>query len=340
MPDREGGALTGEVLVTGASGFLGRALIPVLLAQGRSVVALCRNPESLTDLRHPSLRIVAGDLHRPSSFAGLPPPGGSVFHLAAVRNHPKSSIREMAEINVGATLALARQAGERGIAKFVHVATALIYGPSEDGGTRSEADGHDRAGSDYVLSKAVAVERLRALAREGFPAVIVCPSIVFGPDHPSHPNRVTSEIRRLLRGGPRIFLAGGRQVRNLVHVEGVVRGLLAAEERGAVGEEYLLGGEEVSPRDLAERVMAIAGIRGGPAFSIPAGPALGIAGLIDRLRGHDSQGGYATAVRNLLREWRFSSGKAARELGYRPLPLAEGLARTIDGLRSREGERQ
>ena len=302
------------------------------------MVALCRSPESLADLRHPALRIAAGDLRRPSSFAGLPPPGGSVFHLAAVRNHPRSSIREMAEINTGATLALARQAGERRVARFVHVATALIYGPSEKGEVRSEADGHDPAGSAYALSKATAAERLRVLAREGFPAVVVCPSVVFGPDHPSHPNRVTSEIRRLLRGGPRIFLAGGRQVRNLVHVENVVRGLLAAEERGAVGEEYLLGGEEISPRDFAARALAIAGARGGPAISVPAGAALGIAGLIDRLFGNDPRGGYATAVRNLLREWRFSSGKAARELGYQPRPLAEGLARTIDELRSRERE--
>ena len=300
-------------------------------------MALCRNPESLADLRHPALRAVAGDLGRPSSFAGLPPPGGSVFHLAAVRNQPGSSIQEMAEINVGATLALARHSGDQGVARFVHVATALIYGPSEKGEVRSEADGHDRAGSAYARSKAAAVEQLLALAREGLPAVVACPSIVFGPDHPSHPNRVTSEIRRLLRGGPRIFLAGGRQARNLVHVEDVVRGLLAAEERGAVGEEYLLGGEEISPRELAERVLAIAGRRGGPVVPVPSGAALGIALLIDRLRGYDPQGGYATAVRNLSREWRFSSGRATRELGYQPLPLAEGVARTLDWLRLREG---
>jgi dihydroflavonol-4-reductase len=303
------------------------------------VTALCRDPESLADLRHPALRIAAGDLRRPSSFAGLPPPDGSVFHLAAVRNHPRAPFHEMAEINGGATVALAREAGEQGVARFVHLATALIYGPSEQGEIRSERDGFDRAVTAYALSKAVAAERIRGLAREeGLPAVVVCPAIVFGPDHPSHPNRVTSEIWRLLRGGPRIFLAGGRQVRNLVYVEDVVRGLLAAEERGTVGEEYLLGGEEVSPRELAERVLEIAGARGGPAFSVPAGPALGIARLVDRLRGQDHRGGYATAVRNLLREWRFSSEKARRDLGYQPLPLTAGLARTIDWLRSRERE--
>jgi dihydroflavonol-4-reductase len=304
--------------------------VAALLAQGRPVVALCRNLESLADLRHPALRTAAGDLRDPAAWGPLLAPGGSVFHLAGVRNSPRSRVLEMREVNVEATLALARRAGEQGTARFLHVATALIYGPAEDGRARTEEDDLDRS-SSYVGSKAEAVDGIRALVREGLPAVTVCPSIVFGPDHPPRPNRVTSEIRRLLRGGPRIWLAGGRQVRNLVFVDDVVGGLLAAEERGVVGEEYLLGGEEVSPRELSRRV------GGGIALSLPAGAALGIAGIVDRLRRNDAGAGYATAVRNLLREWRFDSGKARRELGYRPMPLMEGLARTVDWLQSMEG---
>ena len=325
-----GGALKGTALVTGASGFLGRPLVAALLAQGRPVVALCRNPESLADLRHPALRVAAGDLRDPAAWAPLLPPDGSVFHLASVRNQPRSRVREMEEVNVAATLALARAAGERGVAKFVHVATALIYGPAEGERARSEEDDLDFS-SSYVRSKAEAVLGLRALVHEGLPAVTVCPSIVFGPDHPSRPNRVTSEIRRLLRGGPRIWLAGGRQRRDLVFVDDVIGGLLAAEERGAVGEEYILGGEAVSPWELGRRV------GGGIALPLPAGAALGIAGIVDRLRRNDPGAGYATAVRNLLREWRFDSGKARRKLGYQPMPLMEGLARTIDWLQSMEG---
>jgi dihydroflavonol-4-reductase len=304
-------------------------------------VALCRNPEGLAS--DPNLRIATGDLRDPAAWAPLLPAGGTVFHLAGVRNHPRARVRDMEEVNVAATLALAGQAGEWGVARFIHVATALIYGPSEGGRARTEEDDLDRS-SSYVRSKAEAVEGIRALARRGLPAVTVCPSIVFGPDHPSHPNRVTSEIRRLLRGGPRIWLAGGQQPRNLVYVEDVVHGLLAAEERGVVGEEYLLGGEEISPRELAERVLALAPPRGGMALSrmalhLPAGAALGIAGIVDRLCGHDPGGGYATAVRMLLRDWRFSSGKARRDLGYQPLPLMEGLSRTIEWIHGRGDDR-
>jgi dihydroflavonol-4-reductase len=264
-------------VVTGASGFLGRHLVAALLAQGRSVVAFCRQPEGLAglgaDLRHPDLRIAAGDLREPASYTPLLTPGASVFHLAGLRHHPHVRVRELEEVNGGATLTLARRAGERGVARFVHVATALLYGPAREGQARTEEDALDPAASAYVRSKVEAVRGLRELAREGLPAVTVCPTIVFGPDHPSHPNRVTAEIRRLATGGPRVWLAGGRQPRNLVFVEDVVRGMLAAEERGAMGEEYLLGGEEVSPRELARRVLALAGRRRGMALSLPAGPA-------------------------------------------------------------------
>jgi dihydroflavonol-4-reductase len=340
-------------VVTGASGFLGRHLVAALLAQGRSVVACCRQPEMLAgfwagsgtglgdgpgaDLRHPGLRVAAGDLREPASYTPFLTPGASVFHLAGLRHHPHVRVRELEEVNVEATLTLARRAGERGVARFVHVATALLYGPAREGQARTEKDALDPAASAYVRSKVEAVRGLRELAREGLPAVTVCPTIVFGPDHPSHPNRVTAEIRRLLRGGPRVWLAGGRQPRNLVFVEDVVRGLLAAEERGAVGEEYLLGGEEVSPRELARRVLVLAGRRRGMALSLPAGAAQAAAWIVDRLCGQEAGAGYATAVETLLREWRFSSSKARRDLGYQPLSLTEGLVRTLKDLQLLKG---
>jgi dihydroflavonol-4-reductase len=309
------------------------------------VTALCRTPDSLSG--HPALRIVAGDLREPAVWAPRLAEADSVFHLASVRNFPGARAREMTAVNVEATLDLARRAGEAGVARFVHVATALIYGPSQNGEARSERDGFDPEPSLYARSKMEAVRGLRALVREGLPAVVVCPSIVFGPDHLVHPNRVTSEIRRLLNGGPRVWIGGGRQVRNLVFVDDVVDGLLAAEERGAVGEEYLLGGEEVSPRQLADRVLALASARGAAhdeviavksslAISVPGGAAVAAAGIVDRLRGSEAGGGYATTVRNLLREWRFSSARAERDLGYRPRPLEAGLSLTIDDLLSKE----
>jgi dihydroflavonol-4-reductase len=323
-------------LVTGASGFLGRHLVRALLEAGRPVIALCRDSSALAALQssQPSLRIVSGDLREPASYAPWLAAGTSVFHLAAVRNHPRARVRDMEEGNVRATAELARRSLEAGVGRFIQVSTVLAHGPSD-------VPSEDAPLGAYAESKARADREVRRLAAEGLPAVIVRPAIVFGPDHPSHPNRVTSEIRRLLRQRVIRVVAGGRQARNLVYVEDVVRGLLAADAArhcGAMGEEYVLGGEEIAPRDFGRLVLSLAGLRPAATLSLPAGPALALARTADRLRGSDTGSGYAIAVQVLLHEWRFSSDRAARDLEYRPLSVAEGLARTIEWLRAMDHE--
>jgi dihydroflavonol-4-reductase len=321
-----------RALVTGASGFLGRHLIRALLDAGRSVVALSRDATALSDLRHPALRITLGDIRDPASYSPWLASGISVFHLAAARNQPHVRGREMEEINLRATAELARRSLDAGVARFVHVSTALIHGP---------ADGDGAPFGTYMESKARAVREIRRLAAAGLPAVIGCPAIVFGPDHPSHPNRITSEIRRLLRQRVLRVVGGGRQARNLVHVADVVRGLLAAERHGSVGEEYVLGGEEITPRDFGHLVLSLAGLRPLATLALPATPLIAMARVADRIRKAEPGTGYTTAAQVLLREWRFGSDRARRDLEYRPLPLAEGLAQTINWVRaSNDGERE
>jgi len=318
-----------KTLVTGASGFLGRPLVRALLETGREVVALTRNPEALADLRHPALHTAPGDLRDPASYAPWLAAGASVFHLAGVRNHPRARVREMEEVNVRATAELARRSLEAGVGRFVQVSTLLARGPS---GSPLGEPGVPLGA--YADSKARAAREIRRLAAEGLPAVLVSPAIVFGPDHPSHPNRVTSEIRHLLRRRIIRVVAGGRQARNLVYVDDVVHGLLAAERRGTVGEEYLLGGADIAPRDFSRLVLALAGLRPRATLSLPEPLAFALARLVDRWRKADAGSGYTVAVRVLLSEWRAGFERAEQDLEYRPLPLAEGLARTIDWLRA------
>jgi dihydroflavonol-4-reductase len=266
---------------------------------------------------------LSGDLRDPASYSPRLAAGDSVFHLAAIRNHPRVRVRDMEEVNVRATVELARRSLEAGVGRFVHVSTALIHGSF----------------GAYADSKSRAAQEIRRLATEGLQAVTVSPTIVFGPDHPSHPNRITSEIRRLLRQRVVLVVAGGRQARNLVYVDDVVRGLLAAEQRGKVGKEYLLGGEHIAPLDFGSLVLSLTGLRPIATLSLPAAPALAMAWIADRLQRlpmADAGSGYTTAVQVLLREWRFSS-ESARDLDYHPLPLAEGLSHTIEWLRAANG---
>ena len=342
--------MSGEALVTGASGFLGRPLVAALLAAGRPVTALCRRPDDLAPLSRaaasagPGLRIVQADLRDSSAWKPWLAPGLAVFHLAAARSLPGVSARELEEVNVAATLAFARQAAEAGVGRFLNVATALVYGPAPDGRPRGEDDElQDRPGeaghfSAYVRTRAAALRGIRELAGAGLPAVTVCPAVIYGPDAPGHPNRVTSEIRRLLRTRAEVRIGGGEALRDLVHVDDVVRGLLLAEERAAPGDELILGGEAASPRSFARQVLAAAGARRRAVLPVPAGLALAAARLADRLGGTDPGCGRTAAVRTLLLPWRFSSERARQRLGYRSTPLAEGLARTVRWLVSRGDE--
>jgi dihydroflavonol-4-reductase len=214
------------------------------------------------------------------------------------------------------------------VARFVHVSTALVFGPAS-GRPRREQDGYIPAPADpYVASRIAAAEALRSLVPRGLPLVIVSPSVVFGPDHPSHPNRVTSHLRTLLRRRLAVLVSGGCQRRSLAFVDNVVRALLAAESELAPGEEVIAGGEDVSQRTLDCRALALAGRR-GVLVPLPGVVATALAWLADRARGRRGGCGYLGAVRSLRREWRFDSSRAIERLRYRFTPLDEALRRTL-----------
>lgn len=324
------------VLVTGASGFLGRHLLPRLLAQGRRVTALCRDPRALDDLAHPRLAVLAGALEDPGPWQSHLTRRTTVFHLAAVRHAPGIDPAELRHINLAATLALADLAARAEVARFVYLSTAFVFGPSEELPADETRPVVVRdAMTAYFRSRGEAFEALAVLGRNGLRLVTVCPTIVFGPDHPGHPNRITGHIRSLLRHRLDLVIGRGDRVRNLVFVEDAIRGILLAESRGRVGEAYILGGAEVTHRALNARILSLANVSARLRVRIPEGWAGLTAGAADRLRGHAAGCGYAAAVRVLTRDWRTDSRKAAAELGYDARPLGEGLTRTLEFLGAR-----
>jgi dihydroflavonol-4-reductase len=325
-------------LVTGATGFLGRALVGALLDLERPVVALARDPSPLEPLRDPAwparLRLAAGDLREPSSWAPFLAEVGAVFHLAAERSRPGARVREMEAVNREASVAFAWRAAEAGVERIVFVSSALAFGPSEGGepvDERAEIDPR-RAVSAYDRTRAEAALAIRGLVEEGGPVVSVFPAIVYGPDDPSHPNRVTSEVRRLLRTRVPVLVGGGRQARSLVHRDDVIAGLLAAERRALPGAELILAGEAATPAELAALVLELAGESPRLRVSIPAPAALAAARAMDFTRRFDAGSGYTALVQTLLREWRFDATRARRSLGFDPRPLREGLLQTLRGL--------
>ncbi|MBZ5535431.1 MAG: NAD-dependent epimerase/dehydratase family protein [Acidobacteriia bacterium] len=321
-------------LVTGASGFIGRHLVQALLRQSREVLAFSRRPGALSDLQNPLLQIVQGDLDDPRSYGANLGRDVAVFHLAAVRSRPGSPARLFRQVNEVASVNLARASRRADVRKFVYVSSAVVFGPSF-GAPVSEAAGVREAmsGECYVESRISSLLAMNRLAEEGLPLVTLCPTIVFGPDHPAHPNKITSHIRRLLRSRTEVVVAGGVQKRNLVFVDDVIRGILLAERLGNNGEIFILGGEDISHRAFNEMVSTLTGRRPRMCLSVPSWVASTSTRWLDRLSNHDRGSGYESAVKVLMAEWQYSSQKANQVLGYEWTPLRAGLLRTISFIR-------
>jgi len=317
------------VLVTGASGFIGRHLLLALQRQGRRVKALVRRDDGLA-VAFPGLEVIRADVGDLAAYRSGLEPGMTVIHLAAVRAIPGTRRANFHRVNVDAALAFAETAGQAGVKRFLHVSAALVYGCTGVASADETASPSEPPFvSGYLESRLEALRRMRDLATRGLPIVTLCPTIVFGPDTPDHPNRLAGQMRWLLRHRIDRVIGGGAQRRTLAFVGDVVRGMLLAETRAVPGAEYILGGHDVSPREFNRRVLAAAGVTPRLSLSLPAGAVRVTARWVDRCRGSERGCGYEAALDMYTHAWCYSSGKAASELGYSVTPIDEALAETV-----------
>jgi len=317
--------------ITGASGFIGRHLIQALLMQERRVVALCRHPTDLEELAHPLLEVITGRVEDTQTFTPYLNDEVAVFHLAATRAIPGTPPELFKRVNEIATLELAHAAIKAKVSKFVHVSTALTFGPSRGKAIDEQSMWNWQAvDSCYIRSRTKAQTEMKKLASQGLPLVVVCPTLVFGPDHPSHPNQISEQIRRLLHSRLDIVIGGGNQRRNLVYIDDVIQGLLLAEESDHFGEEFILGGEDYSHREFHHTIFSLSGLKPRIRLSFPCVMATIMVRMADRVRGFHPGSGYSNALQMLTREWKYSSDKAKHMLGYHSLSVQDGLRKTLN----------
>ena len=317
--------------ITGASGFIGRHLVRTLLTNERRVVALCRHPADLEELAHPLLEVIIGHIEDTQTFTPYLGDQVTIFHLAATRAIPGTPPELFTQVNEIAALELGRAALKANVAKFVHVSTALTFGPFQ-GDLVDENSTWDWRSIDscYIRTRARAQEEMRELVSQGLPLVVVCPTLVFGPDHPSHPNQISDQIRRLIRTRLNLVIGGGNQRRNLVYIDDVIRGLLLAEGSDHLGEEFILGGQDFTHREFNQTVFSLSGLRPRISLSIPHVLAALMAKAADRVRGFHPGSGYINALQMLTSEWRFTSEKARLILGHNNLSVQDGIRKTLN----------
>ena len=321
--------LPGLSLVTGATGFVGSAVVRALLARGHDVRALARPNSDRRNLSDLSVEIAEGSLEDTLSLTRAVAGCKYLFHVAADYRLWVTDPAPMFRANVEGTRVLMRAALDAGVARVVYTSSVATLGLVPEGSADEETPSNieDMVGP-YKRSKFRAEEVVRHLVtRHGLPAVIVNPSTPVGPR-----DRKPTPTGRLILEAARGHMPGYVDTGlNLVHVDDVAAGHLAAAEMGRVGERYILGGENLSLAAILAEVARASGTR-PPRIRVPymvAYPAAIGAELTARLTGKEP---FITldGVRMSRKQMYFTSAKASCELHYTPRPAREAIADAID----------
>jgi len=318
----------GLSLVTGATGFVGAAIVRALLATGCAVRVLARPNSDRRNLAGLDIEIGEGALEDAASLAASVAGCRYLFHAAADYRLWVPDPAAMFRANVDGTRDLMLAALEAGVERIVYTSSVATLGIVK-GGSADEAtpSGIDDMIGPYKQSKFAAEVGVRELiAERGLPAVIVNPSTPVGPGDvkPTPTGRVILEAAK---GKVPAYVDTGL---NIVHVDDVAAGELLAAERGTIGERYILGGENLPLAEILVEVARVAGRR-PPSIKLPYAVVLPIAAgaeMMARLTGREP---FTTldGVRMSRKKMYFSSAKAMRELGYAPRPAIQAIADAV-----------
>jgi dihydroflavonol-4-reductase len=321
-------ARTGTVLVTGASGFVGSAVARRLREAGFAVRALVRPTSPTAHLTGLGLDFVNGDLRDAASLREALAGVRYLFHVAADYRMWARNPQEMIDTNVAGTRALMQEAMRAGVERVVYTSSVATLAARTDGASADETMPltEQRAIGTYKRSKVAAERAVEALIAQGLPAVIVNPSTPIGPRDvkPTPTGRIIVEAAS---GRMPAFVDTGL---NMVHVDDVAEGHLAAFERGRVGERYVLGGQNASLAEILRTVAETVGRR-PPTIRISRQALMPFAHVSEAIARRTGREPMLTldGLRMAKNKMFFSSAKAERELDYRARPYREGIADAI-----------
>jgi dihydroflavonol-4-reductase len=319
-------------LVTGATGLVGSHVTRLLVERGDDVRVLVRERSPLDELDALDVELAYGDVLDRASVRRAMRGVQRVFHVAGVTSLRASADRVFA-VNVSGTRIVLGEALRAGVARAVHTSSVAAVGPAPRGSTADEEQVFraGRYGLPYVNAKHEAELEAMRLAAHGLPVVIVNPAHVFGAGDRHRSS--TELVRRFLRGQIPAYVDGAL---NIVDAEDVARGHLLADERGEVGERYILGNRNFTLDRLFADLARLSGVE-PPALKLPLAAALALARAAELVPGRPAV--TTVEVRSSSLWWAFRSTKAKRELGWRPAHHEDTLQTTIDWYREREPAR-
>jgi dihydroflavonol-4-reductase len=323
-----------KTLITGASGFVGSAVLRQLLSCGHQVRALVRPRSDRRNLAGLDVDLVIGDLREPASLDRALEGCDTLFHVAADYRLWVPEPGDMYETNVEGTRNLLLAAARAGVERIVYTSSVATMGCFPDGRPADEKNPVTLADmvGHYKRSKFLAEAEVRRLVREtGLSVVTVNPSTPVGP-RDLKPTPTGRMILKAATGHMPAYVDTGL---NLVHVDDVARGHLLAFERGRTGERYILGGRNMTLKEILHELADLTGRR-APRVRLPRNLILPVAYLVEAFARVSKAGEpliTVDGVRLAKKRMFFSDEKARKELGYNPGSVKQALKGAVDWFR-------
>lgn len=323
-----------QAFVTGATGFLGSHVARVLCEEGATLRLLVRATSNLKNLQGMKAETVTGDLRDPGFLEKAMAGCDTVFHVAADYRLWVRDPQEMYRSNVEGTRALLEAARRNNVRRLVYTSSVATIGFKRNGDLADEDSpvslvdmiGH------YKRSKFLAEQVALEAGRSGMHVVTVNPTTPVGEGDvkPTPTGRIVLDFLK------RKFPAYVETGLNLVDVRECARGHVAALERGKPGQRYILGGENLSLKDILDKLAAITGLP-SPRVKLPYIFAFAT-GVIDetitgRMLNKEPRATIDT-VRMGKKMMFASSAKAERELGWKIVPVNDALRRAVEWFRA------
>jgi len=314
-----------KILVTGASGFVGSAVARKLVEAGFSVRALVRGTSPRKHLAGLDLDFFEGDLRDRKSVARAIAGMRYVFHVAADYRLWARDPSEIFASNVEGTRNLMEEAMRAGVERVIYTSSVATIALRTDGMAADETSPlrEDQGIGAYKRSKIAAERLVEAMVTErGLAAVIVNPSTPIGPGdvRPTPTGRIIIEAAK---GRIPAFIDTGL---NLVHVDDVASGHLAALRHGKIGERYILGGQDVLFSQMLRDIAGLVGRRAAR-VRLPWRALIPVAVIAEAVANVTGREPFATLDGVYMAKYRmfFASTKAEQELGYRSRRYTEGI---------------
>ena len=317
-----------RIFLTGATGYVGGALVRRLAGDEHHLIALVRETSDTAELERLGVELVVGNIaDRYSMRLGM---AGAdwVVHAAALVDLEGDRDVMMAA-NVAGSENVASLAFKLGVGRMLDLSSIAAFGGSPADGTPAteESPAMEPFPSLYSATKNAGEMRVREWAEKGLRLNVVYPSLIYGPPGKKSGSNV---LLRAIAKGRMPILVGADRKTSWVHLDDVVTALVKILESSEPSRDYLLAGEIVTVGELTRQVCDLAGIK-PPRLSLPVGASRALSLVVNpiySLRGRRSPLSKGQ-IESLSRHWAFDDARAREELDWQPRDFKEGLAETV-----------